>query len=279
MEPDEGENPMEKNIPAQGWNLRDLFPLFCGCEDCRPGHAYGPAVRGYYLMHYVRSGGGTFSSGGRESRLSEGQCFLIRPNEITFYRADPRDPWHYVWIAFGGEMAPVLLRSAKLDGISVFENARVSALFEGLFRQMADGELDGEKNELGMLSFLYALFAAFPQSMPAAGQRERYVRKVKNYVTKMASNPIPVSRLAGYCGLDRHYLCRIFKKETGQTLQGYVLGYKMDRAKELLLSSSLSVGDIARSVGYADVYNFSKLFKKHFGASPKKLREARFAQN
>ena len=98
---------------------------------------------------------------------------------------------------------------------------------------------------------------------------------MRNYVEKMVSSRVTVEELAEYCGLDRHYLCRVFKAETGLTLQEYVIGCKMRRARELLAVSTLSVGDVARSVGYDDSFNFSKMFKKRFGMPPARARKTR----
>lgn len=264
---------VEKNVLAFNTGLRELYPIFCGYEDCRSGHKFGPAVREYYLIHFVRSGKGIFSQGKKEYRLSPGQCFLIRPDEITCYRADETDPWHYVWIAFSGEFASSFLDSAGLENRCVFENDRIAGLFEELYHQIDGCMLDIRQNEFAMLSVLYAIFAALPQKTLLTEPGEQYVLKVENYVSKTISDPISVQSLADYCGLERHYLCRVFKRRTGRTLQEYALDCKMRRARELLLSSALSIGDVSRSVGYEDVYNFSKMFKKRFGLAPKRLRD------
>ena len=264
---------MEKTVLARNTGFRELSPLFCGFEDCCPGYAFGPAVRQYFLLHYVRSGRGIFVSGGETYRLSRGQCFLIRPDEVTFYQADETEPWRYVWIAFSGERAPSLLEAAGLQNACTLQNERAAALLDELYLQIGGGALDGPRNELGMLSVLYALFACLTKDAPAPEPARRYVALVKDYAAKMMSNPVTAGELSHYCGLDRHYLCRVFKRETGQTLQEYVLACKMSRARELLLSTALSVGDISRSVGYRDVYNFSRMFKKRWGISPKKLRD------
>ena len=259
-------------ISSSDLGLRELFPLFCGCEDCEGGHTYGPAVRDHYLIHYVRSGRGRFSFAGREYALSAGQCFLICPGEITVYTADAEDPWRYTWLAFSGERAPAFLRSAGLGpGNPVVAGAAVASFFEDLHGRILNGSVGG--NDFSMISLLYAFFAALPHEKEAPPQKETYVGKARNYVAKMYQNPVSVGRLAAYCGLDRHYLCRIFKAETGLTPQAYILGFRMRRARELLLTSSLSVGDVARSVGYTDVYNFSRMFKKKYGSSPLRLRQ------
>lgn len=269
---------MEKTVPAFNTGFRELYPLFCGFEDCAGGHAFGPAVREFYLIHYVRGGKGTFSARGQSRPVTAGQCFLIRPQETTLYRADDTDPWRYTWIAFSGERAAAMLQGLPADGEPVFGGGKIPAVFDELYRQIADGSLDGFGNELSMLAVLYSLFAALPRQGPVGSQRDLYVQKARNYVHKMIANPLSVESLAAYCGLDRHYLCRIFKAQTGLSLQAYVLDCRMRKAREMLTHSSLSVGDVARSVGYADPYNFSKMFKKHFGRAPALLRKSESAR-
>lgn len=263
---------MEKLVPAFNTGLMELYPLFCGYEDCHCGHAYGPAVRGYFLMHYVRSGKGTFSVGGSTFRLKAGDGFIIRPRQTTTYRADEAQPWSYVWIAFDGSRAASYVRGAGLEDNPAFSGDGVTAAFGRLFMEICSGGLDGYGNEPGMLSALYAVFAALPQTWPLRSQKDAYVQKARNYVEKMVSSRVTVGELADYCGLDRHYLCRVFKAATGLTPQEYVIGCKMRRARELLTDTALSVGDVARSVGYDDCFNFSKMFKKRFGLPPAQIR-------
>ncbi len=78
----------------------DINPLLVGTEKCAAGHTYGPAVREYYLIHYVTSGKGTFQADGKEYRLTSGDMFLIRPQQVTTYLADQKEPWSYIWVGF-----------------------------------------------------------------------------------------------------------------------------------------------------------------------------------
>lgn len=270
----EGASGLERGISAFNTGLRELYPLFCGSEACTGGHVFGPNVRDYYLIHCVCEGRGVYACGGCEYALRAGQCFVIRPGEITTYRADMCEPWSYTWIAFNGDSARLFAERTGLCGAYVLDNPGVAAVFERLHGQIEDGALEAENNEYIMLAALYEIFAALPLRRPAESPRTHYVERVRNYVSNMLSNPIPVGKLAADCGLERHYLCRVFREQTGQTLQEYIIGCKMDRARGLLLMTDLRVGDVARSVGYTDVYNFSKMFKKAFGLSPMKLRSA-----
>ena len=52
-------------------HLGDLNPISCGWQDCHPGHAFGPAVRRYTLIHYVLKGRGRFFARGQEYLVRE----------------------------------------------------------------------------------------------------------------------------------------------------------------------------------------------------------------
>ena len=264
---------MEYIAPLQNPGLSEIFPLFFGWERCKSGHSFGPAVRECFLIHYVLDGKGTFTCG-RTYRLEKGRCFLICPGDVTFYRADESDPWTYCWIAFGGEFAETLLRRAGLGKENpVFGNSKISQLFQTLSGHIQKGGVSWESAGLSLLSTIFALFSCLPQPEPARTQREKYILKAKSYISSMLPVPFTVEKLARYCGLDRRYLCRIFREQTGLSPQQYTIGLRMQKACDLLKSSSLSVGDISRSVGYADAYNFSKMFKKRTGLSPQHYRK------
>lgn len=72
--------------------------------------------------------------------------------------------------------------------------------------------------------------------------------------------------------LSTMYICKIFKEETGDSPINYLIKLRLAKAKEALINETLSVKEIASSVGYSDVYHFSKLFKKYYGCSPSKLK-------
>lgn len=80
-------------------SARGLTIYYCGHEQCSPGHFFGPAVRKHYLLHVVLKGKGIYRTSDREYRIAKGEAFLIKPQEVTYYRADSREPWEYAWDA------------------------------------------------------------------------------------------------------------------------------------------------------------------------------------
>ena len=83
---------------------------------------------------------------------------------------------------------------------------------------------------------------------------------------------IGISDIADNIGISRAYLNSAFQKELGMSAQTFLIDYKMHKAASLLVSTSLSVKEIANNVGYEDQLVFSKAFKKKFGMSPKNYK-------
>ncbi|WP_420871916.1 helix-turn-helix domain-containing protein [Cohnella rhizosphaerae] len=72
--------------------------------------------------------------------------------------------------------------------------------------------------------------------------------------------------------INSSYFSRLFKRETGYNFIQYVTNAKMERAKELLARSNISVEEVAARLGYENKSYFAKLFKKHIGGTPGEYR-------
>jgi len=84
--------------------------------------------------------------------------------------------------------------------------------------------------------------------------------------------------------VDRHHAAKIplkdifsraFKKATGTTYQEYLTGRRVEEARKLLKESSRTVTEIANAVGYSDINNLIRNFKKHTGFTPSEFRNCR----
>lgn len=96
-----------------------------------------------------------------------------------------------------------------------------------------------------------------------------YCNKIMNYVEKNYSNSgLTVASIAEHFHLNSSYLGTIFKNTKDQSLLQYITGVRLEAAKSLLSTGTLSVSDIASAVGYSDVFYFSKCFKRNYGCSP-----------
>ena len=85
-------------------------------------------------------------------------------------------------------------------------------------------------------------------------------------------NSFRIESLFEMSGISPRYFETLFFDRFNMTPKEYITALKLSRAKELLKSEKLSVGDIASALGYSDVYHFSKMFKKKTGYSPTEYR-------
>ena len=81
-----------------------------------------------------------------------------------------------------------------------------------------------------------------------------------------------LDELAGLAGMSRSHLCHRFRDYFGSSISRYVIRKRMSAAQRLLFEMDLRPGEIAEAVGYPDIYQFSKQFKKTFGLSPSQYR-------
>lgn len=94
------------------------------------------------------------------------------------------------------------------------------------------------------------------------------------FIKENYSDPgLTTQKIAIHSNFSHTYLCALFKKHTGKTLNEFITEVRMDRAKELLKNSNLKLYEISSSIGYPDANYFSTLFKKHTGCSPTKFME------
>ena len=238
----------------------DIIPLFVGMEHCLPTNTFGPRMRQYYLLHYCISGKGTYTKHTTDETysVSAGQMFVICPEEVTTYAADPEDPWVYVWISFAGSLAE---KFSTLTPVVDYP--------QDTFLKIAEvvkmNSVSAEYCVSAIFAIMHHLFFNAQLPLDVTGQVRRYI--ALNYMEALT-----VEDMAQRFGLNRRYLSRIFKERYGESVKEYIVHVRMEKAKGFL-SSGHSVSETALLTGYGDVFNFSKMFRKTIGVSPLEYKQ------
>lgn len=88
-----------------------------------------------------------------------------------------------------------------------------------------------------------------------------------------------ITEMAAMVGRSRSHVLKLFRRHLGMSAKRFVIERQLREARELLLTTTLTVAEIGRRVGLPDAYHFSKLFLRHIGTSPRdfRLRNGTFA--
>ncbi len=245
------------NFIPIGKKYENLEVLFVGGEKCESEHSYGPHIRDYTIIHYVKSGEGTLCDKYGEHKVGAGEIFIIRSGEVTTYVADKTNPWEYIWIALSGvEDADFL----SLPSVLPYPRAT--------FLSIEEGFVEG---------YEYAFFLGRAYSLLS----HLFEKKHTHYPPEiLLYEHIELQYMQTFCmdevarrfGFDRSYLGRCFKKRYGISVREHLLSVRIAHAKEFL-SRGYPVGESGAMCGYSDPFRFSKIFKDKVGITPSEYRK------
>ena len=123
-----------------------------------------------------------------------------------------------------------------------------------------------------ILTELYGqIYAKLPDEEDSLKNNQIY-SDIVDYVKRNISNNITINDIADYFGYSPKYLSRVFSEGLGLSLKQFIISQKMDTAAYYLTDSDRSITEIATSVGFTDVHNFSRSFKKAKGLAPSAYR-------
>lgn len=98
--------------------------------------------------------------------------------------------------------------------------------------------------------------------------KQSIVPQIVDYIRENIYSDIRKDDISNLVHLNSDYVTRVFKKETGYSVKSFIIHEKMQAARQLLQTTSLSVGSIAMQLGYSNFSHFSAAYKKEFGISP-----------
>ncbi len=267
----------------------DLGRTFVPVPSRNAGHVRCGPDWSWRFAHYdydlwlVCEGQGRGTIAGQAFTVAPGTLLVMRPGDTGWITQDPADRLTVTYAHFDF-VAPDTWEPASVPSDRL--PSRHIRLHD--FRSVHDPLLDvvrllEQAEPLAALEARLILAQVFltvvRQDAAAAGLApssvDTRVEKVMRYVRERPSERPGIAAAAAVAGVSPSHLRRLFGRELGMSFRTFVLRSRMDKARSVLQESTLSVGEIARSLGYPDVVLFSRQVRAYYGMSPSELRQAR----
>lgn len=134
-----------------------------------------------------------------------------------------------------------------------------------------------------MISFLhrdliydYATKMKELRSTPGISQA---IKRTIDYIVDNIQKRITLEKVSKAVGINRTYLCELFKKETGTSIQRYITKLKIEGAANMLAYEDFSILEISDYFSFSSSSHFCSVFKKETGLSPNAYRRANYRQH
>lgn len=272
-------------MPNQYHNLTnpniESYILFYGRQKCQPNEFFeSNSPRKNYVLYYVLSGQGTFSSKGHHAiKLREGDLFMIPQNQSCSFKADAKQPWEYFWLGLAGNDAKKIIEASNLPNKNFLRQIQHTDLYQALMDLLA--VFDNDDNFLNRLQlnslsyqFFYYLIKDFPNHPPVRqiAKGDQFQLAIDYLQNNYTDPTCTIVELCNRLGVSRSFLYALFRKNTKLSPQKYLMQLRMEAAKKELLETTQNLKTIAHKVGYGDEFTFSKAFKRYSGVSPNVFR-------
>jgi len=255
-----------------------------------------------YEMFYCFSGKAHILINDTYYSLKKGTITIIPPNTPTKFWLDEKEPGNLGWIHFDflyfnddptidqylTEKSELLYQPYLLENefirprlmlnngfafpekIQISSSDKVEELYLKIIHAFQSNEfLWRFICKIYLLEiFKYILEQSYADIPTESIQQKNISEDIIQYIKYNYYHKIKIDQIAHYIGLSNDYISKVFKQQTGVSIVAYLNQYRIEKAKQLLSQSHLSIKEIGEIVGFSDQYYFSKVMKQYTNYSP-----------
>ncbi len=230
-----------------------------------------------YHFVLITEGEGVFESKSAGLKnISVGDGFMLFPGEWHRYKPAKETGWTENWVGFSGEIPDIIMQDVFFPKgqniISNCANLLVQNLFTTLFQLVSEEPYGFQRTASGICMQLIAEICNIQNGSESSKQASSLISKAKHLMHKKIKEDIDFHTFCKNHGISYSKFRTDFKGQTGFAPLKYFLLMKIERAKELLITSNLYSKQIAYSLGFKSDHYFCRLFKQKTGLSPSQYR-------
>ncbi len=219
------------------------------------------------LFFIVLSGEGLLSYSGETYPLKAGDCVLIDCRK-PYSHSTSVNLWSLQWVHFyGNHVSEIYAKYLQRGGKCCFCPHNFDTYRELLteISQIARGT-DSIRDMLLCEKLTSLLTLIMKETTPLESKQQEATKdtlnRLKEYLDTHYTDKISLDELSAGFFINKFYLTRVFKEQFGQSVNSYITGRRITKAKQLLRFSDMSIEEIAGECGFTDANYFSRTFKK-----------------
>lgn len=267
------------------------FPIETTVRIMKPGESIDPEWKNDLQLVFVKRGEIHYTINGYPNLASTGKLVIINPKQVYHGYTTSSEPVEQlvVQVNYSLLMTQVIdtvteeviipLEEGKIIFSNVVDNPAILSLFHRIYQTLIKKE---DRYELRLKSLLYKLIESLLRYNQyyenKAYKRAKEIdsnditRYVLEYIHKRYSEDISLDSISRHIGISKYHMCRIFKEKTSQTINHYLLNYRLSQAKKQLEETSKNITTISYEVGFNNTSYFIQRFKTAYGVTPNKYR-------
>jgi ABC-type Fe3+-hydroxamate transport system, periplasmic component len=231
----------------------------------------------HQMILFVAKGDGEIYFGEQIEQIEKDALFLFLPGSPVRLRVNEEKPLLLCWILFDrfvlSSKSQEKLEFHREDSFPIQGRLRMagsnSIRIMGLLMSNGEIETGGRRNLYGQQLIFDLLHDILDDTaIQDDSESRRRLQATIGFMLRHYQENIQMSEIAEIGQFHPSYYSQIFKQTMGKTPMAFLTDLRMNRAKELLLTTQSPVSDIATSVGYNDAFYFSRRFKEKYGYSP-----------
>lgn len=211
-----------------------------------------------------------------EYKMEKGRGFLIDCREYHELYSDPDDPMVFCFLHFNGLQSRDYTRALLRENGPLFrcgDDDRVLGNMRRIILALKRSEAGLPILCSGLIhEILTDLMLAARLSPKEGGDNPEFVRRALMYIEEHYFEELSLEDLAREAAVSKYHFTRLFKRHCGQSAYDYLLSFRLNRGKEMLLNTEETVGAIAESCGFGTPSHFSRSFRNREGLAPQEYR-------
>lgn len=252
-----------------------LYAQIAGFQ--RIGQKYYNEVEGQhtYMLNFTTKGEGIYISEAGEKTIHKGDLIITHNYFHHILKPVPQKEWEFYFVhIFENALIGACYQAIARHHGSVISNAPEDKIVP-LIKEIAECiKTKSHDSDFLCSQKIYELFLAATQASEANSSKpyNPALDQAIGFIQSHHNEEISPRDVVAQSNYSKNHLERIFKEHTGMNIRTYMTYLRLERAKNLLLTTSLSLKEIAAHTGFKEYRSLYNLFIKTYGASPGEYR-------